>query len=54
MTGNMSVDVVTAVLGRLQREFPDLASVTPRFEENARRAVARLGLVALSKRRLMP
>lgn len=52
MTGSMSADVVIAALGRLRQEFPNLAAVTPRFEENAQRAVARLGLVALRKRRL--
>lgn len=48
----MSADVVTAALDRLRLEFPGLASVTPRFEANARRAVARLGLPALHKKRI--
>lgn len=51
MIGGMNADLVAEALNRIRRQHPNLAAVAPRFEENARRAVRRMGLTELRKRR---
>lgn len=50
MIGGMNADLVAEALNRIRQEHPNLSVVAPRFDENARRAVGRLGLTDLRVR----